>query len=88
MIRGSCLCGDVAFHVSGDVMEMGNCHCSECRKAYGAAFGTVAVVEKERFKYLSGEELIRSFAQSERVNRYFCSKCGVSRQQNSDIWTP
>jgi hypothetical protein len=76
MIRGSCLCGDVRFRVSGAVLEMGNCHCSECRKAYGAAFGTVAVVAKDDFTYISGEELIQSFPQSARVNRYFCGNCG------------
>ena len=52
-ILGSCLCGDVRFQISGDVAEMGNCHCSECRRTYGAAFGTVAVVRKDQFAYLS-----------------------------------
>ena len=76
MIEGSCLCGSVTFQISGDIAELGNCHCSECRKAYGAAFGTVAVVERSDFTYTSGKELVRRFQQSERVNRYFCDRCG------------
>ena len=76
MIRGGCLCGGVAFEVSGEIVELGNCHCSQCRKAYGGAFGSVAVVAREHFAYLAGEELIRSYRQSERVNRYFCGRCG------------
>lgn len=87
MIHGSCLCGEVTFELSGDVMELANCHCSECRKAYGAAFGTVAVVEKEHFKYAGGEELIRSFPQSKRVNRYFCGRCGSPLPMVED-WDP
>ncbi len=76
MIRGACLCDRVAFEVRGAIAELQNCHCSECRKAYGAAFGTVAVCAKSDFEYVRGSELVRRFVQSERVNRYFCDSCG------------
>ena len=78
MIRGSCLCGHVAFAVDGPIIGMGNCHCSNCRKAYGAAFGSVAVCAKEDFRYLRGEEQITSYRQSDRITRYFCKICGSS----------
>ena len=51
MITGTCLCRQVAFSIHGPVIEMGNCHCTECRKAYGSAFGTIAVCRKEQFQY-------------------------------------
>jgi hypothetical protein len=76
MIRGRCLCGEVAFEIAGEIIELGNCHCSECRRAYGAAFGTVAVVAREHFAYVSGESRVRVYRQSERVNRHFCDSCG------------
>lgn len=76
MIRGTCLCRRVAFVVNGPITEMGNCHCTECRKAYGSAFGAVAVCRKDDFKYLTGQELISSYKQTERVTRYFCRICG------------
>jgi len=75
MIRGSCLCRGVTFVVDGPVLSMGSCHCSRCRKAYGSAFGTIAVVRTENFRYGSGQELIQSFAEG-RVDRPFCSRCG------------
>jgi hypothetical protein len=31
MVRGSCLCGDVRYEVTGDAEEMHHCHCSRCR---------------------------------------------------------
>ncbi len=37
MIRGTCLCGAVAFEVQG-IIEFRNCHCSRCRKAHGADY--------------------------------------------------
>ena len=87
MIRGGCLCGEVRFEVSGEVAELGNCHCSQCRKAYGAAFGTVAVVERKHFNYVRGEEFVRCFSQTPRVNRYFCDRCG-SPLPMAEAWDP
>ena len=37
MIRGSCLCGEVAFEIHGKTTEIGMCHCSKCRKVSGVA---------------------------------------------------
>jgi hypothetical protein len=55
---------------------MGNCHCSQCRKAYGSAFGTVAVVSTTAFRYTKGQDLIVAFKMSARVTRYHCRICG------------
>jgi hypothetical protein len=87
MVRGSCLCGGVRFQVNGPVAELQNCHCSQCRKAYGSAFGTVAIVDARHFAYLEGTPLIASSKQSERVTRYFCSKCG-SPLPIEEAWDP
>jgi hypothetical protein len=75
-MRGSCLCGGVNFEVHGPVHKMENCHCSQCRKAYGSAFGTIAVVSRVDFTYTSGKELIAAFKASERITRYHCKNCG------------
>jgi len=40
MIRASCLCGDVAWGSEGPLDLITHCHCSMCRKAHGAAFGS------------------------------------------------
>jgi hypothetical protein len=87
MICGGCLCGEVRFEVRGSVSSMASCHCSRCRKAYGAAFGTVAVVQRKDFAYTAGEALIVSFQSSARVNRPFCQRCG-SRLPIREEWDP
>lgn len=76
MIRGGCLCGRVTFLISGAIREISNCHCSQCRKSYGTAFGSIAVCAFEDFEYLTGMELISSYAQTPNVTRRFCSNCG------------
>ena len=76
MNRGSCLCGRVTFSISGSVEDICACHCSQCRKAYGTAFGAIAVCKYEDFKYESGAELVSSYVQTSNVTRRFCSICG------------
>src|SRR5262245_11560946 len=87
MIHGSCLCGAVRFRVDGPIQSLSHCHCSQCRKAYGSAFGTIAIVAAKHFTYLSGADLVTSYRQSERVIRYFCKNCG-SRLPIAESWDP
>ncbi len=80
MIRGSCLCGSVRYEIRGSLGRMSHCHCSKCRKAHGAAFGTYARVNRTDFVLLSGEDEIVSFRSSPSVLRTFCKTCGSTLQ--------
>jgi hypothetical protein len=55
-----------------------HCHCSQCRKAHGAAFATFVTVRRERFTLTHGAERVRDFASSAPVLRSFCDRCGSS----------
>jgi hypothetical protein len=79
-IRGSCLCGDVRYEIDGEMQRMGHCHCSMCRKAHGAAFGTYGAVDKGDFRFVAGEEVVATYASSPDVSRTFCSRCGATLQ--------
>ena len=76
MIRGRCLCGGVAFEFDGPVAGIQVCHCSECRRAQGSAFGTNLPVTTDQFRLVSGEGLLRAFESSPGKDRVFCSTCG------------
>lgn len=80
MIRGSCLCGSVRYEISGPLGPVSHCHCSMCRKAHGAAFGTYARVQKSNFILVSGAEDIASYQSSPEVARTFCNRCGSTLQ--------
>jgi hypothetical protein len=80
MIRGSCLCGDVRLEISGAVSGGSHCHCSMCRKAHGAAFGTYALANAADFRIVSGADRITRHASSPGVSRTFCSRCGSTLQ--------
>jgi hypothetical protein len=80
MIRGSCLCGKVKYEVSGALSHVTHCHCSRCRKAHGAAFGTYARVKADDFRFVEGESVVSKYASSEGVVRTFCGNCGATLQ--------
>lgn len=75
MIRGSCLCGKVKYEYDGEIEEIAMCHCSQCRKAQGGAFGTNSPVKTALLKF-TGSENIREFKSSPNKVRAFCQHCG------------
>ena len=80
MIRGSCLCGSIRYEVRGPLGPASHCHCSMCRKAHGAAFGTYSRVQRSDFVLVSGAEDIASYQSSPEVTRTFCRRCGSTLQ--------
>ena len=80
MIRGSCLCRGVRFEIDGKLSAASHCHCSMCRKAHGAAFGTYAAARAAEFKVLEGAELIARYRSSPGIVRTFCARCGSTLQ--------
>ncbi len=74
--RGSCLCGGVRYEYSGDFGQFIYCHCSNCRKAQGSAFGSNAPIDAAGFKLLQGEALLKAYESSPGKQRLFCGVCG------------
>src|SRR5207248_5825066 len=71
VVRGSCLCGGVKYEITGPPVRSGHCHCSNCRKAHGAAFRSRARVRVEDFKWVQGENLVKYFESSPGFHRGF-----------------
>jgi hypothetical protein len=75
-IRGKCLCEGVRFEIDGPLGPLGYCHCGQCRRASGSAFGANADVAKSDLRFVSGAELVREFESSPGTFRAFCGRCG------------
>src|SRR5262249_14449684 len=84
MIKGSCLCGGVQYEIETDLGPVTNCHCSQCRKASGAAFASNASVPTEAFRFVSGAELLREGESSPGKRRCFCGRCGSPILKRND----
>lgn len=76
MYKGSCLCGDVRFEITGPIHDIVYCHCSRCRKAQGSAFATNANVEAADFHFISGEQGLTGYESTPGQTKYFCQRCG------------
>jgi hypothetical protein len=87
--RGSCLCGNVRFAVSGTVDGVGQCHCSQCRKVSGTNGNAVFLVSSRRFEWLSGEEHTYKFSLPSGWSVLRCKTCGSPLPQSHDgkrVW--
>jgi hypothetical protein len=75
-MRGSCLCGAVAYEIDRLDGPVRHCHCRTCQKAQGAAFASTARVDRAHFRWLKGEDMLSAFASTPGKLRHFCSVCG------------
>ncbi len=76
-LRGSCLCGAVAFVLTTPPIVISNCHCIMCRKHHGAAYATFLRIARDGFEILRGADQIRTYASSPGAERRFCATCGA-----------
>ena len=83
MLRGSCLCRTVRYEIDGPIGSASHCHCSQCRKAHGAAFASYGRVRHADFRLTAGAEAIARYQASAHATRTFCRHCGSNLQ-----WCP
>jgi hypothetical protein len=78
IVRGRCLCGDVAFELAGPPEVMQNCHCTRCRRARSAAHATNAFWRREQLRWVRGEDSVVNFPLpgAKRFGQAFCRRCG------------
>ncbi len=76
MITGKCECGKVQYEVDDMITDYSHCHCSQCRRLHGAAFASFGTVPNNKFRYVSGEIDLKSYASSKTSDRVFCGNCG------------
>lgn len=77
--EGGCQCGSVRYAIDGDPIGLGVCHCTECQRQSGSAFGMSLVMPGTSFRVLQGE--LRMYARpadsGRTVECFFCPQCGT-----------
>ena len=74
-LSGKCLCGAVEYEVDDEFRYALNCHCSNCRRATGAAFKPFAGIEREKLKVTSGANRLLIYGK-ESAHDAHCGECG------------
>lgn len=89
---GECLCGAVAFEITGHTSNFYQCHCPTCRKVSGSACNTALLVSNGQFKWLRGEGEITKYSHNINYKSHFCRHCGSplpnTLKGNNGYWVP
>lgn len=76
---GGCQCAAVRYEISGEPLSAYVCHCTECQKQSGSAFGMAVRVARTDFRLIRGS--LRSWTRTAESGRLmecaFCPECGT-----------
>jgi hypothetical protein len=91
VVKGSCVCGAVAFEIKPPYRFFQYCHCSRCRKRTGSIHAANIAVLADQCAYTRGEENVKRFELSTAVgwSNCFCATCGSGlpwRTRNGKAW--
>lgn len=77
VVRGSCLCGAVAYQVTAPFKIAHNCHCSRCRYARSAAHASNGFTSFDAVQFVKGEEYLKSYKVPDArfFTQVFCGIC-------------
>lgn len=78
-LKGSCLCGSVAFEVKGEPLIFLYCHCKSCQKSSGSIQVANLGFPPDSLSWVRGEELVGRFVDAKDnpgFTRCFCRNCG------------
>lgn len=76
---GGCQCGAIRYEITGAPKRTVVCHCTDCQRQSGAAFGMTLVVAEDAFRIVQGE--VKTYASKSETGRdklgAFCPDCGT-----------
>ena len=75
VLAGKCLCGALEYEVADQFLYALNCHCSQCRRATGAAFKPFGGIEREKLRITRGSDNLMIFG-DESGHDARCRNCG------------
>lgn len=81
----TCSCGKVTVRATGEPVTVSVCHCLECQKRTGSAFGVQARYLKTQLEH-QGETrtYVRSGDTGSKVTFHFCGDCGTTLYWNPE----
>ena len=75
MLAGRCLCGAVEYRVPDEFLYAQNCHCSDCRRATGAAFKSFGGIERRKLHLARGGSSLLVYGEED-AGDVHCATCG------------
>jgi hypothetical protein len=79
--EGGCLCGAVRYRVTGEPVRASACHCTNCQRRTGSAFGIGTYFKEAQVSFNGaprGTYEYRSDESGRWLRNEFCVKCGTT----------
>jgi hypothetical protein len=75
---GGCQCGSVRYVLTAEPIRLVACHCKECQRQSGSAFGMSMLVKQDSLTVTGPTKQFTRIADSGNANTgVFCRECGV-----------
>jgi len=76
--HATCACGQLRLACEGEPVRVSVCHCFECQRRTGSAFGVQARFRRERVTRIEGRaaQFSRVAESDKRIDFHFCPTCG------------
>jgi len=71
-----CYCGAIEIEVRGEPLEMGYCHCENCRRYSAAPVSAFTLWKWENVNLTKGADFLGKFKSSDISARRYCTQCG------------
>jgi hypothetical protein len=83
-----CACGKLRLTCEGEPVRVSVCHCTQCQRRTGSAFGVGAYFPNEAVKRIAGA--VKEFARACDAGRWlrfsFCPECGTTVHWRMEMW--
>lgn len=84
-----CACGACSIEVSGTPLAHAVCHCDNCKRRTGSAFGVSLYFRKQDVASVKGDMTLYALhnsARNEDQERFFCKTCGTTLYWHSSSY--
>ena len=85
---GRCLCGAIHFRVTQEPLTVYACHCTDCQKRSGSAFGLSMWVNRTAIEVTNGEITVHKSTGADGKMRFgmICGQCGTRMWSEPPKW--
>jgi hypothetical protein len=77
-LTGACQCRALRYRIDAEPMTVYACHCTECQRQSGSAFGISMVVPRDKLTFVQGtpKQWERTADSGRKIMCLFCPDCG------------
>jgi hypothetical protein len=80
-MTATCACGGISITLSSGPRFQAVCHCTDCKRRTGSAFGISLYFARDAVTEVAGETAVYAFrhrTQDQEQERHFCKRCGTT----------